>query len=568
MWSALQQKARLPLVAAAVASVLINILYLNSSLFMIQVYDRVLISKSISTLVSIFLICLIVFVFHGLFEVLRSRIFNRIASMFDAQLNERVYRQIVLGALSGRIKGDGLEPLRDMDHVRNFLSGPGLPALMDLPWVIIYVGLCFSFSPVYGLVCIVGMVVMAGIAFGANMSSRHGARWASGAAGKRNAYASLSQKNAEVIVSMGMMPNLVKVWAAGSTNYRNLYLESADVLNGYAIVTKIFRIALQSTVLAVGAVLVLDGDISSGVMIAASIVTARALSPVEQIVAHWKGITDAQNSWGRIKVLLGDGAGKGDNFELPRPIASLEVVELEGAVPGKTVPIFSGVTFSLRAGNALGVVGPSASGKSSFAKCLLQLWPQCGGTVRLDDSELAHWDSELLGASIGYLPQDVELFSGTVVQNISRFDPHAATESVIAAAKAAGVHDMICRLPHGYKTEIGTGGAHLSAGQRQRLGLARALYGDPFLVVLDEPNSNLDQEGEKELANAILGIKIRGGIAIVITHRQAVLSCMDHILVMENGRMKSFGPLNGILGAPAETASKKFTIVVRDKVVQ
>ncbi len=545
-----------------IASALINVLYLTGSFFMLQVYDRVLPSQSIPTLVALGLLALMLFGFQGLFEVARSRMLVRIAASIDEVMNARIFRAMIQLPLKTKTTGDGLQPLRDFDQIRTFLSGMGPPAFFDLPWLPFYVAICFMFHPAIGWMAILGASVLAVLTFLTNFNARSQSKLASEAASARNAYASTSQRNAEVIRVMGMSGRVTQIWEKKNGEYRAMMSKASDVGNGYAAVSKVFRMALQSGILGVGAVLVIQGEATAGIMIAASILTARALAPVELAIANWKSFINTRQSWARTNELINAIPEIPLPLRLPEPKEMLRVEKLAGGAPSGRTVIFSDVDFLVPAGSAVGVIGTSASGKSSLARAILQLWPTARGSVRLDGAELNQWSPDELGKFIGYLPQDVELFSGTIAQNISRFAEDATPAAILAAAKAARVHELVVRLPNGYETEIGDGGALLSAGQRQRVALARALYGDPFLVLLDEPNSNLDADGEQALGEAILGVRARGGIVLVIAHRPSVLSSVDLILVMAGGRMEAFGPKEEVLGRVLRKPERQLSVVV------
>lgn len=556
------RKYRWAFMGVALASALVNILYLTGSFFMLQVYDRVIPSKSVPTLVALGLLALMLFAAQGVFEALRSRVLVRIAGAMDEAINGRMFRIMLQAPMRSAKVGDGLQPLRDVDQIRTFLSGMGPPALFDLPWIPFYVAICFMFHYVIGLIAVFGVVVLIGLTFLTNFATRKRNVMINIASGMRNAQALTAQRNAEVVRSMGMIRRLSDLWETRNEAYRDLLLGGSDAGNAYASISKIFRMALQSGVLAAGAVLVIEGMATSGIIIAGSILTARALAPVEQAIVQWKAFVSARDSWDRIKKTFDAADSEKPPFQLPAPKERLVVESLAGRAPTTERTLFSDVSFTLEAGSALGVIGASGSGKSSFARCLLQLWPATNGTVRLDGSELSHWDSDDLGRYIGYLPQDVELFGGTIADNISRFDKAARAEDIIAAAQAARVHKLITDLPKGYDTEIGEGGVMLSAGQRQRIALARALYGDPFLIVLDEPNSNLDAEGEKALSAAILSVRERDGIVIVIAHRPSVLSSVDYVLLMNGGKPEAFGERDRVLGTLLARQERKLKVVV------
>jgi ATP-binding cassette subfamily C protein PrsD len=539
---------RAAFIGVGVASALVNLLYLTGSFFMLEVYDRILPSRSIPSLIALSLLALLLYAFQGAFELIRGRMLVRIAGALDESLNGRIYRAIVKAPLKLRMQGDGLQALRDFDQVRSFLSGVGPAALFDLPWLPFYIAICFLFHPVIGLIAIIGGLILTLLTYLTNRGTQAPAKKASEAGGLRNVFAQASQRNAEVVHAMGMSARLTALWERRNTEFRDENRRTSDIGNGYGALSKVFRMALQSGVLAAGAVLVIRGEASPGIIIAGSILTARALAPVELAIGNWRGLVAARQSWQRLKELLKALPEAEAPLQLPDPRERLTVEGLASGPPAAQRLIVSDVNFTVRAGGAVGVIGPSASGKSSLARAILGIWPAYRGSVRLDGAALDQWDSDALGKHIGYLPQDVELFAGTIAQNICRFAEDATSEAIVAAAKAARVNDLILRLPNGYDTEIGDGGMTLSAGQRQRVALARALYGDPFLVVLDEPNSNLDAEGEQALSEAIMSVRSRGGIVIVVAHRPSALASVDLVLMMNEGRMQAFGPKEQVLG--------------------
>ncbi|APG88120.1 type I secretion system ATP-binding protein PrsD (plasmid) [Sinorhizobium americanum CCGM7] len=547
------RECRSAFVGVGIASALVNILYLTGSFFMLEVYDRVLPSRSIPSLIALCLLALLLYAFQGAFELIRGRMLVRIAGALDESLSGRIYRAVVKAPLKLKMQGDGLQALRDFDQVRSFLSSAGPSALFDLPWLPFYVAICFLFHPVIGFVAIGGGLILTLLTYLTNRGTQAPARKASEAAGLRNAFAQASQRNSEVVQAMGMTGRLAELWERRNAEYREENRRTSDIGNGYGALSKVFRMALQSGVLAAGAVLVIEGQASPGIIIAGSILTARALAPVELAIGNWRGLVQARQSWQRLKDLLKALPEAETPLALPKPHERLSVEALGSGPPAAQRLIFTDVNFTVRAGSALGVIGPSGSGKSSLARALIGVWPAYRGSVRLDGAALDQWDGDALGRHIGYLPQDVELFAGTVAQNICRFAADATSEAIVAAAKAARVHELILRLPNGFDTEIGEGGTALSAGQRQRIALARALYGDPFLVVLDEPNSNLDADGEQALSEAIMNVRQRGGIVVVIAHRPSALASTDLVLMMNEGRQQAFGPKEEVLGKVLRT---------------
>jgi PrtD family type I secretion system ABC transporter len=527
---------RRALIALVLASALVNILYLTGSLYMLEVYDRVLPSRSIATLIGLSVLVLALYGFQALLDVLRGRILIRVGRSLGQSLSLRTYESIAQLALRNPRQGDGLQPIRDLDQVRSFLSGTGPVALLDLPWLPLYIAVCFAFHTWLGVAALVGAILLVGLTLLTEAFTHEPTKAATSLAVQRNALAESSYDNAEVLHAMGMAPQLGAQWHEVNVKYLDAHQRASDVGGTLGAISKVMRMLLQSAMLGIGALLVIQQQATAGVMIAA-IIAARALAPVDLAIANWRNFVAFRQSWRRLNELLKlmpDGKAP---LELPKPASSLSVEGIRVVPPGGTRMVVQDVTFRLAKGSALGIVGPSASGKSSLARALIGIWPAAAGAVRLDEGP-----ASALGRHIGYLPQDVQLFSGTVAQNIARLDSAPPAQAVIAAAMATGVHEMILHLPDGYETEVGEGGASLSAGQQQRIALARALYGEPFLVVLDEPNSNLDSEGEEALTKAIAGVRARGGIAVVIAHRPSAGASVDLVLVMVDARAQFFGP--------------------------
>ncbi|WP_413629148.1 type I secretion system permease/ATPase [Methylobacterium sp. W2] len=526
---------------------LVNILYLTGSFFMLEVYDRVIPSRSVPTLVGLVILALVLYGFQGVLETIRSRILARVGASLDEALSARVFDIVVRAPLKGATPGDGLLPLRDLDQLRAFLGGTGPSAFFDLPWMPIYVFICFLFHPLIGIAALVGAAVLAVLALTTDRSTRAPTQTATAHGMRRNGLAEAGRRNAEVLAAMGMQGRFADRWGGANRDYMQSQMTVSDVAGGFGAGSKVFRMALQSGVLALGAWLVINNLASAGVIIASSILVARALAPAELAIANWKGFVQARQSWARLSELFARLPAVEQPHALPAPSQSLVAENVTLAPPGTQRIVVQDVSLSLQRGQGLGIIGPSASGKSSLVRAIVGVWPPVRGKVRIDGAAIDQWSSADLGPHIGFLPQEVELFAGTIAENIARFDPNAQSGAVIAAAKAAGIHEMILRLAEGYDTRIGEGGAGLSAGQRQRVGLARALYGDPFLVVLDEPNSNLDGEGENALTQAIVGVRQRGGICIVVAHRPSALAAVDMILMMADGRAQAFGPKDEVL---------------------
>lgn len=531
----------------AVFSGLSNLLMLTGSFFMLQVYDRVLPSRSVPTLIALLALAILLYIFQGGLDLVRTRISGRIGRFLEETLGHRVYDAVVRLPLKTRGDGDGLQPLRDIDQVRTFLASGGPNALFDLPWIPLYLAICFYFHFWIGTVTLVGAIVLVGFTVLTEIRTRNATKASASFAMSRNALAVEGRRNAEVLRAMGMRHRAAARWLEVNKNYMAANEAANDVASGLGGMSKVFRMILQSGVLAVGAYLVVHGESTAGIIIASSILTSRALAPVELAIANWKGFVSARQSARRLDQLLTLLPREEEPMELPPPEQSLTIDRIHVVPPGTERAVLHNVSFSLTGGQGLGIIGPSGSGKSSLARALVGVWPQMYGKIRIDGATFDQWSAEELGRHIGYLPQDVELFDGSVAVNIARFDPKATPAAVLEAARAAGAHELILSFPDGYGTKIGEGGMALSAGQRQRIALARAFYGNPFLVVLDEPSSNLDSEGEAALTKAILNVRSRGGIVIVVTHRPKSLDGVDHVLVIADGTSQAFGEKEQVL---------------------
>jgi ATP-binding cassette subfamily C protein len=535
-------------VTVGLFSGVINLLALTSPLYMLQVYDRVLASRSVPTLVALSLAALWMFAVQGILDVIRARMLVRIGAGIDETLGERVFRAVVsLPLKDRRVRGDGLQPLRDLDAIRGFLSSGGPVAILDLPWLPIYLAVVFLLHPWLGWLSTGGALVLCFLTFLTDRLSRIPAKEAVRESGLRMAAAEAGRRNAEVLRAMGLTDAMTDRFMRANERFLDHSERMSDVAGLLGGLTKVLRLALQSAVLGLGAYLVIRQDMSAGAILAASVIMSRALAPVETAIAHWKGFVAARDGARRLDTVLAAFGEEEDPLALPPPRLHLSVENVHVAPPGLRMPVVFDVSFKLRAGEALGIIGPSAAGKSTLVRAITGVWPCLRGEVRLDGAALDRRSAADLGRHIGYLPQDIELFDGTVAENIARFDPDATPDPVIAAARAAGVHEMILHLPEGYETRLGEAGTALSAGQRQRIGLARALYRDPFLVVLDEPNSNLDAEGEAALTEAVRGVRRRGGVAVVIAHRASAVSAVDLLAVLNGGRLQAFGPKEEVL---------------------
>ncbi|MBI4921063.1 MAG: type I secretion system permease/ATPase [Devosia nanyangense] len=519
---------------------------LAGPLFMLQIYDRVLSSRSEPTLLAFVLLIIAVYAFYAFIEALRSRMSLRLANLFDHTVGEKLFQASVrLRLATGQAAT--LDPVRDGDTLRNFLASPGPLSLLDMPWVPIYLAVVFVIHPYLGWLATGGAIVITAMMLINELALRKPSKDSSQAIGARQRQTDDARANAETILAMGMLGDVGRRWTERTRTMLFQQRISSDRATFFSSLTKATRLLLQSLVLGLGAWVVIHGDMTGGLMIAASVVTSRALAPIEQTIAQWRQFVSARQAYGRIKKYLTVSADKSRETRLPLPKALLSVRQLMAGPPGATTPIISGIQFELVAGDGMGVLGLSGSGKSSLARTLCGVWTPMSGEIRLDGALLQHYDPVQIGKIVGYLPQRADLFEGTVAENISRFAADAPSEDIIAAAQLANVHELVSSLPNGYDTPVGVNGDSLSAGQRQRVGLARALYGNPFLVVLDEPNANLDAEGDAALTDAIRAVRQRGGIVIVVAHRPSAVLAVDKLLFMKNGRQVVFGPKPEVL---------------------
>jgi PrtD family type I secretion system ABC transporter len=542
---------------AALMSGMANVLMLTGSFFMLQVYDRVLPSRSVPTLVGLAILAAVLFMFLAAIDSTRARLKARIGNYLDGALSGRAYQAGV--RISVVDSASGSLPSRDLDQIRSFLQSPGPVAFFDLPWVPVYAAVCFLFHPWVGYAVLLGAVLVTIPTLCTEITIRSAGKHIQEIGLKRQSLAEASRRNSEVILAAGMTSALTDRWMALNARFVAEQQRTSDVVGGFGAITRALRMALQSGVLGLGAYLVIQGESTAGIIIASSIIAARALAPVEQTIAHWKHFVAARQSFARVSRHLAMVPPDARHTALPRPRKSVAAEGVTVTPPRAQRPVVAEVSFRLNAGQALGIIGPSASGKSSLVRALVGVWPTAAGRVRIDEVSVDQWTPEMRGRHLGYLPQDVELFAGTVAENICRFESEPDDDAIIAAAQAASVHEMILHLPQGYETEIGENGAALSAGQSQRIALARALYKEPFIVVLDEPNSNLDQEGDAALTRAILGVRARAGIVIVVAHRPSALAAVDHVLVLAKGRAQAFGPKDSVFGKVASlpTAAPK-----------
>ncbi|MET3890537.1 PrtD family type I secretion system ABC transporter [Bosea sp. OAE506] len=534
-----------------------NLLMFAGPIYMLQVYDRVIPGRSIPTLVGLTLMLLAAFAFQGFLDAVRNRIVIRIGRLLDERLAGPIHGAVILLARQNRPPGESGQPLRDLDMIRAFLSGPGPAAIFDMPWILVFVAVCFLIHPLIGTAAIFSALLLIGLTVLTELTGRDGQRETMRVTAGRHALIEAARLNATSVKALGMTTALRERWLTVNRRYLYAMQRTSDTIGGFASASRTLRMLIQSLVLGLGAYLVVIGDMTAGSVIACSIMIGRALSPVESAIGSWNGFTNARQAIDRLRRLFGAIQAPGETTELPAPTRSLTVENLVVAAPGAMGALLQQIAFGLNAGEALGIIGPSAAGKSSLARVLVGAWPAARGAVRLDGALIDHWEPVALARHVDYLPQEVSLFDGTIAENIARMAVEPDSAAVVAAAKAAGAHEMVLRLPGGYDTVIGEGGVTLSGGQRQRVALARALYGDPFFVVLDEPNANLDREGEAALTQAILSVKTRGGIVIAIAHRPAAVVVCDHVLYLGQGTQLAFGPRDEVLRkilAPAPAA--------------
>lgn len=528
-------------------SAITNLLMLAPSIYMLQVYDRVLASSNEVTLLMLTVLLLGAYLFMCGLELVRSFVLVRVGAGFDMKLNKRVYT----AAFEQNLKtagGNAGQALSDLTTLRQFLTGNSLFAFFDAPWFPVYLIVIFFFNTGLGFFALGGTIVLVVLAVVNEAITRKPLAEANAMAVAASAQATNNLRNAEVIESMGMLPNLMGRWFGMHGKFLRLQAEASEKAGIVGAVTRFVQVSLQSLVLGYGALLTIGGEITPGMMIAASILVGRALAPVQQLIGAWKQVSGAQGAYQRLSTLLAMNPAREFGMALPTPAGAIAVEGVSAAPPGAKVAVLKNLSFSLQPGDLLGVIGPSGSGKSTLARLLVGVWPAGAGKVRLDGADIVQWNKGELGPHIGYLPQDIELFAGTVSENIARFGDIDAAQ-VVQAAQRAGVHEMILRLPQGYDTLLGDGGAGLSGGQRQRLGLARALYGDPALIVLDEPNSNLDDAGELALLHAVTGLRQQGKTVVLVTHRTSLIGITSKLLFLRDGVAEVAGPTAQVLAA-------------------
>jgi ATP-binding cassette subfamily C exporter for protease/lipase len=540
--------------SVGIFSAIINMLMLAPSLYMLQVYDRVLQSSNQITLLMLTLLLLGAFAFMSALEFVRSFILIRIGAKLDMKMNRRIYTATFEQNLKSA-GGNAGQALQDLTQIRQFMTGNGLFAFFDAPWFPIYLIIIFMFHVYLGLFAVAGVLIMVVLAYVNEVVSHKRLAEATTLSIAANNLATNTLRNAEVIEAMGMLNNLMRRWSLVQNKFLLLQAEASERSGIVTAFSKFFRISIQSLILGLGAMLVIEGKMTAGMMIAGSILLGKATGPIDQLINVWKQWTGVQSAYERLNKLLEANPERNQGMELPKPEGMISIEGLSAAPPGSEKTILKNISFSIGRGDVLGVIGPSGSGKSTLARLLVGIWGASAGTVRYDGADISQWDKSILGQYIGYLPQDIELFAGTVAENIARFG-ELDSEKIITAAKRAGVHDMILHFPKGYDTVLGELGAGLSGGQKQRLGLARAMYNDPTILVLDEPNSNLDDMGEQALLMAINDLKQHGKTIVLVTHRPAILSVTTKLLLIQDGNLTAYGPRDQVLAALQQANQK------------
>ncbi|MDQ0315950.1 type I secretion system permease/ATPase [Amorphus orientalis] len=540
--------------AVAVFSAVVNLLMLAGPLYMLQVYDRVLTSRSVPTLIALSAFVAGIYLFMGVLDAIRGRALVKVGHRISQRAGPAVFLRSLDQSGAGPNEAARPRPLNDLDQIRQFVSGAGLSALFDLPWIPVYLAIVYLIHPLLGIVATIGALVLLAIAAVTNHRARRMTALASAAGAERTAMVEAARRNRDVIAGLSMEDVLSKRFEALDDRFLGASARASQIVGGSTVAIKVFRLGLQSAVLGFGAYLAIQGVLTGGAMIAAAIIMARGLQPVEMVVQNWRGLLSARAAYRNLRAELSD-TDKPEPMPLPDPVRDVALERVSVLAPNSRAPILIDASLKLNAGTVLGVIGATGTGKSTLARTMVGAVTPAAGRVLIDAAPLDQWPKAARSRHIGYLPQDVELFDGTIAENISRFSAEPDSRAIIAAAHAAGIHEKILSLPQGYGTVIGEHGIGLSAGQRQRVGLARALYRDPFVVVMDEPNANLDAEGEAALAEAIAGVRRRGGIAVVVAHRPGAVLSADLIAVMDAGRIARIGPREEVLGPAAKRAA-------------
>jgi len=532
--------------SAAGFSMIINFLMLVPVIYMLQLYDRVVPTQNESTLLMLTLIMVALFLTLGALEAIRSQVLVRVSTRLETLLNERVFNITFKRSLYGGGQNANSQPLDDLTALRQFMTGNGLFAFFDAPWMPFYIAVMFLFHPWYGIAATITAVILVIIAIINEKATKQTLNEANGLSMSGRSLVNKNLRNAEVIESMGMLNNIRQRWLNNSYSVLSLQSVASSRAGLISSISKIIRLCSQSLILGLGAYLVIQQEITPGLMIAGSILLGRALAPIDLMIGTWKGFVTARSQYDRLNKLLMTIPDDNEKMPLPAPEGTISIENAVVVPPGGKTPVIKGITCIIEKGTSVAIIGPSGAGKSTFARAILGIWPTANGKIRLDGADVFAWDREALGEHIGYLPQDIELFEGSISENIARFS-EVDPDKVVAAAKMADVHEMILKLPQGYDTVIGVVGSTLSGGQRQRIGLARALYGNPKLIVLDEPNSNLDEVGELALGNALLRLKELKSTVIIITHRHNILSKVDKLLIIKEGSLTAYGDRDKVL---------------------
>ncbi|MCC0035248.1 MAG: type I secretion system permease/ATPase [Hoeflea sp.] len=534
------------IVSILLFSAVINILMFVSPLYMLQLYDRVLHSRSEMTLIMLTLIAVGLLITYAVLEWVRSRVLVRAGLRFDDMISDGLFTRVITQTMQSPQSRSEFA-LSDIDRLREFLTGQGLIAICDLPWIPVFLAVCFYFHPIIGWIAVIGAAIIFALAIANEVMTKNLLNEASGYSQSATHFSNTTLRNVEVIRALGMENSLRSRWSIFHRDALETQALASDRAGVLLSTSKFVRMTLQILILGAGGYLAITNQISPGAIVAASIMMGRALQPVDQVVGQWKQFVGARAAYGRLKKMFDDVPGEVDRLELPKPSGRISVEQLAVVAPGTRTPLLQGVTFSLEPGEVLAVIGPSGAGKSSLIRSMVGVWPIVSGAIRLDGAELSHWKQNDLGAHLGYLPQDVELFAGSIAENISRFRDEVTPAEIIEAATISGVHQMIQALPDGYETQIGVGGGQLSGGQRQRVGLARAIFGKPSFVILDEPNANLDSEGEEALAKTVLELKAHGVSVVFVTHKISLVAVSDKVLILNAGKMQAFGPTKELL---------------------
>lgn len=544
--SAVIRASRGVFVSTFIFSCIVNVLMLTGSLFMLQVYDRVIPSSSVPTLIALAVIVLVLYAFYGVLEYVRTRLLVRIGRRIEEKLGGRVF-DVVAGLSLRKMGNAGGQPVQDLGAIRQFLGGQGPLAFLDMPWVPIYLVVVFLLHWTLGVVSVISAVVIFILALLTERATRGPMANANVASTRASVMTDEARRNAEALHSLGMKSVMRKRWLAVQGEALDYQTRANDAGATFSSLSRVFRMIVQSGILATGAYLAIKHEISGGSIVASSIIMGRALAPVEQAVGNWQQFLGFRKAMERLSKVLDSVPPEQDRMVLPHPIGLLEVENLAVLLPGSDKPILQNISFQVRPGKGLGIIGPTGAGKSTLARAIVGLLPLARGSVRLDGATPDQRSDDERGKMIGYLPQDVQIFDGTVAQNISRFADNPVSAKIVEAAKLANLHDLILRLPQGYDTQLAEGGNRLSAGQKQRVALARAIFGDPVLFVMDEPNSNLDAEGEQALDTAIRSCLSRGAAVVVVAHRPSALHAMNDLLVLTNGQIAAYGPRDEII---------------------